>query len=68
MVKMEVWGYLALTLFVAVPVPGTGAWTGTLVAWVLGLDRWKSIGAISLGVVIAGLIILFTSLGFFGLI
>ena len=68
MAKMEVWGYLALTLFVAVPLPGTGAWTGTLVAWALGLDRWKSIGAISLGVVIAGLIVLFTSLGFFGLI
>ena len=63
--KMDNWGFLALALFVAVPLPGTGAWTGTLVAWVLGLERWKSFLAIALGVTIAGLIILFASLGIF---
>ena len=56
-------GFLALTLFVAVPLPGTGAWTGCLLAWVLGLDRKKSILAIALGVLIAGLFILFGTLG-----
>jgi len=61
--KFDRWGYLALMLFVAVPLPGTGAWTGTLVAWILGLDRKKSFLAIALGVVIAGFLVLFASLG-----
>ncbi len=60
-------GFIALALFVAIPLPGTGAWTGTILAWLLGLERWKSFLAISLGVIIAGIIILFASLGFFSL-
>jgi len=56
--------FWALTFFVAVPLPGTGAWSGCLLAWILDLDRKKSILAISLGVIIAGTIILFGSLGF----
>ena len=63
--KMDSWGYLALMLFVSIPLPGTGAWTGTLVAWTLGLKRFNSFVAISLGVVLAGFLILFASLGFF---
>jgi len=63
--RMDKWGYLALTFFVAVPLPGTGAWTGTLIAWTLGLNRWKSFIAIALGVIIAGFLVLFASLGFF---
>lgn len=50
-------GYLALALFVGVPLPVTGAWTGTLVAYVLGLDRRKSTIAIELGVLIAATIV-----------
>jgi uncharacterized membrane protein len=50
-------GYLALALFVSVPLPVTGAWTGTLVAYVLGLDRRKSTIAIELGVLIAATIV-----------
>jgi len=61
--KMGGWGYFALTLFVAVPLPVTGAWTGCLVAWILGLERKKSILAIGFGVLIAGLIILAASYG-----
>jgi len=56
--------FWALVLFVAVPLPGTGAWSGCLLAWILDLDRKKSILAISLGVLIAGIIVLFGSLGF----
>ncbi len=63
--QMDNLGFLALALFVAIPLPGTGAWTGTLVAWILNLNRLKSFIAISCGVVIAGFIILFASLGFF---
>ncbi len=58
-------GFLALTLFVSIPLPGTGAWTGSIVAWLLGLDRWKSIFAIAIGVLVAGLIVLGVSFGFF---
>ena len=58
-------GFLALMLFVAVPLPGTGAWTGCVVAWLLGLERRKCIFAISAGVIIAGILILFGTLGFF---
>jgi len=59
-------GYFALMLFVAIPLPVTGAWTGTLIAWVLDLDRLKSFIAIALGVVLAGLVILLLSFGLFG--
>lgn len=64
--KMNKWGYLALVFFVAIPLPGTGAWTGTIAAWIIGLDRLKSFIAIAMGVIIAGLLILLFSLGIFG--
>jgi len=62
--RMDRWGYFALVLFVAVPLPVTGAWSGSLIAWALGLDRWKSFLAISAGIIIAGLFVLFASFGF----
>jgi len=61
--KYDEGGFLALALFVAVPLPGTGAWTGCLVSWVLGLERKKSIIAISAGVFLAGLLVLLGTLG-----
>lgn len=64
-VRMNKWGYFALMFFVAVPLPGSGAWTGVLVAWIMGLDRLRSFAAIATGVVIAGLIVLLFSLGLF---
>ena len=57
--------YFALFLFVAIPVPGTGAWTGTLAASILKLDFKKTVIAITAGVLTAGLIMLAVSLGFF---
>ena len=63
--KMDRWGYFALMFFVAIPFPGTGAWTGTIVAWVMGLDRVKSFFAIAAGIVIAGILVLLFSLGIF---
>lgn len=56
-------GFFALFLFVAIPLPLTGAYTGTFLSWVLGLDRRKSIISITLGVLVAGLIIYFGTLG-----
>jgi uncharacterized membrane protein len=60
--------FFGLFLLVAIPIPGTGAWTGCLISWILGINRKKSILAISLGVLVAGLIILLGSLGFFSLL
>ena len=57
--------YLALALFVGIPVPGTGAWTGTLAASMLNLDRRKTIVAVSTGLVLAGTIMSIISLGLF---
>lgn len=65
--KYETLGFLALILFVAVPLPGTGAWSGSLVAWLLGLERKKSIISIALGVIIAGILIFLGTLGFINL-
>lgn len=48
--------FWALLLFVGIPLPGTGAWTGTLAASLLDLDFKTSILAVSLGVILAGVI------------
>ncbi len=55
--KIARFGYLGVMFFVAVPLPITGAYTGTLGAWILGLDRKKTILAAVGGVVISGLVI-----------
>ena len=55
--KVRKYGLLGLMLFVAIPLPITGAWTGTLGAWVLGLDKKKSILYILLGILFAGMIV-----------
>ena len=48
--------YFALFLFVGIPLPGTGAWTGTLAASILDMDFKKSVLAVMAGVVLAGII------------
>ncbi len=59
--------FVALMLFVGIPLPGTGAWTGTLAASLLDMG-WKSTtGAVSLGVLIAGCIMAAGSAGLFHL-
>ena len=55
--KVRKYGLWGLMVFVAVPLPRTGAWTGTIGAWVLGLDRKKSILSILLGILISGTIV-----------
>ncbi len=60
--------YWALLLFVGIPLPGTGAWTGTLAASILNMDFKKSTIAVLLGVLLAGAIMLAASLGVFGAI
>lgn len=58
--------YIALLLFVGIPLPGTGAWTGTLAASLLNLDFKKSTLAAIGGVLLAGTIMLLASLGVLG--
>ncbi len=58
--------YVALFLFVGIPLPGTGAWTGTLAASLLNMDFKKSILAVTAGVVLAGIIMGLASIGVFG--
>ncbi|MBQ3155016.1 MAG: small multi-drug export protein [Clostridia bacterium] len=56
--KTLFWG---LFVFVAIPLPGTGAWTGALISIILGLDLKRAVPPITLGVVTAGLIMLILS-------
>jgi uncharacterized membrane protein len=53
----EKWGWLGIAVFVGIPLPLTGAWTGTLGAWVLGVSRKRTMLAVILGVVISGTIV-----------
>lgn len=58
--------YVALFLFVGIPLPGTGAWTGTLAASLLDMDFKKSTIAVTAGVILAGIIMGLASAGVFG--
>ncbi len=60
--------YWALFVFVGIPLPGTGAWTGTLAASILDLDFKKTILAVMAGVLLAGIIIMMISFGVFSFI
>jgi len=60
--------FVALMLFVGIPLPGTGAWTGTLAASILDMGFKKSVIAVLLGVLIAGIIMACISFGVFDLI
>lgn len=57
--------YWALFLFVGIPLPGTGAWTGTLAASILKLDFKKTVIAVMCGVLFAGCIMMIASFGLF---
>jgi len=60
---IERYGYLGLLMFVAIPLPMTGAWSGTLLAFLLRLNKTKSLIFIAMGVLLAGVIVLSASLG-----
>lgn len=62
---VEKYELLGLMLFVAVPLPGTGAWTGCLASHLFGLDKKKSFIVITAGVLLAGLLVTLLSVGFF---
>lgn len=58
--------FLALLLFVGIPLPGTGAWTGTLAASILDMDFKTSVIAVMLGVLLAGVIMALAASGLLG--
>ncbi len=64
--QIDKYGYLGLILFVGIPLPGTGAWTGSLVAIMLGLDKKKSFICIMIGVILASIIMSILSYGIIG--
>jgi uncharacterized membrane protein len=59
--------FIALLLFVGIPVPGTGAWTGTLAASFLDMGFKSTVAAVSFGVMLAGVIMGTASLAVFGI-
>ena len=61
--RYEFWGLVA---FVGIPLPGTGAWTGSLIAALLGIDRKKAICAVLIGILIATVIMTIVSYGVLG--
>ncbi len=61
--KVLLMGELFLMLFVAIPVPGSGGWTGVLIAFVFGLPYWKAMKFVSMGVLLAGVIMGFLTVG-----
>ena len=60
--------FVALLLFVGIPVPGTGAWTGTLAASILDMDFKSTVAAVMLGVLLAGVIMMVISMAGFSLL
>ena len=59
--------FIALLLFVGIPLPGTGAWPGTLAASILEMDFKSTIIAVMLGVLLAGIIMMVLSVAGFGM-
>ena len=64
--QVETYGFWRLVLFVGIPLPGTGAWTGSLVASLLHMKLRKSFPAILLGIVLATIIMSLLSYGLLG--
>jgi len=64
--KIDKYGFWGLALFVGIPLPGTGAWTGALVASVFDMDRKKASVSIVIGVLLAALIMSIVSYGLLG--
>ena len=64
--QIEKLGFWGLVLFVGVPLPGTGAWTGCLIATLLRMDKKKALLASILGVIMASIIMMIISYGVIG--
>ncbi len=56
-------GHFALFTYIAIPTPGSGGWTGALIAYVFGIPRKKAAWILSLGLIVTGLIVMFGTEG-----
>jgi len=65
---VEKYGTIGIALFIAIPLPGSGVWSGTLLAWLFGLNWKHGFIASLIGVLIAGSIVFAASVGIFSLI
>ena len=63
--QIEKYGYWGVVIFVGIPLPGTGAWTGSLIASVLNMDKKKTFFAVLVGIAIASIIMMTLSYGIF---
>ena len=61
--KVDRYGFWGLFLFVAVPLPLTGAYTGTILAWLLDVDWKNAFPAVGVGVIVAGIVVFLITLG-----
>ena len=66
--KISKYGFWGVAVFIMIPLPGTGAWTGSLVAAVLDMPFWKAMLSALLGVMAAGVIMSFISYGIAGIV
>jgi uncharacterized membrane protein len=63
--QIEKYGYVGLAIFVAIPLPLTGVYTGTLGSWALGMEKKKAFVSIAIGAIIAGIIV--TLVAYYGI-
>ena len=63
---VEKWGFIGLTIFVAIPLPGTGVWTGALAAYIFAVEKRQTVPALILGGLLSMAITLGPALGLFG--
>ena len=63
---VEEWGFIGLTVFVAIPLPGTGVWTGALAAYILGIEKRQTVPALILGGLLSMMITVLPALGLLG--
>jgi len=63
--KYAIWVDLGLILLVAIPLPFTGAWTGSIAAFLFGISYGRSLGLISIGVLIAGAVVTIITTGIY---
>lgn len=66
--KERLWPYVAFFAFVALPLPGTGAYTGCLLAWLIKMKRIRAYLSVVLGVIVDGVIVMLGTLGIIRLI
>ncbi len=61
--KMKIWGEVFLIFFVAVPIPGSGGWSGSLIAFLFGIPYTRAMRLISIGLLIGGIIVATLTVG-----